>query len=568
MWEAIVDACVQGIQNMVTGILMGIWKAVLFVYQLVMGFGLNLTDNLDEQIAFTEFSVWIASGVAVILAIVQIGKTAQQQNGKPLAELLWGIGKLLLFCVAFMAYAKGMIDATNILSSGLLKEIGDNGTFVSLWIETSDSNAAVTADADWTSKINLVQAFMLVLISPLVLLGSLTNLVTMIVMAGAIVVIVATSPICAAGLVNESTSSWCWKSLRWFHAAVFAKPLILFIQHLAIQFTTKQDWPGGTPTVESALDQTFVGIGLMLVAAISPMALFKLLAFVDPSTSSGAQLRAAMTGTGMFGEKASAATGGGKGASTAAQSADANGVSQGEQLAEAGTDRQLSNATSGGAGGAMGMGMGATLGAAAGLAHAFGDKVKSVSAKASAVATDALNQAGVGNEKGGTTLYPDRNPQTSVTSAASTFGHAAANTGRAVRENLSSGSSPAGGGDPVYDPPGATPPFDPMYDTEGMYDAGGTYQEPAQPGSQTAGSPVSSPDGADPQPLAAEPQQPTTVGKPAPQPPSGGGSASVPPSPSGGVVPDRRPPSGGQTPGGGRPSPGGRTVRPDGGRRN
>ena len=56
--------------------------------------------------------------------------------------------------------------------------------------------------------------------------------------AGALIVLAATTPIAAAGLVSDVGRSWFWKSLRWFHAAAFTPVLMVLVLGVGIQMTS------------------------------------------------------------------------------------------------------------------------------------------------------------------------------------------------------------------------------------------------------------------------------------------------------------------------------------------
>ena len=122
-------------------------------------------------------------------------------------------------------------------------------------------------------------------------LAALGHLVVMITRAGALLVLAAMTPAAAAGLVGEAGRAWFWKSLRWFHAAAFTPVLMVLMLGLGVQLTTGvvTDQAGPAAAVGTALP----GVVLILVSCVAPLALFRLLAFVDPATPSGSAARAA-----------------------------------------------------------------------------------------------------------------------------------------------------------------------------------------------------------------------------------------------------------------------------------
>jgi hypothetical protein len=117
--------------------------------------------------------------------------------------------------------------------------------------------------------------------------------------------------------------------------------------------------------------------------------LFKLLAFVDPNTSSGAALRLGLAETGgLRGLLSNSAADGGGGSA-----AGADGRSEGEAASEDSTDARLSQAQSG-----LLRSFGGAVGTAA--SHAQG-----IGLRATAIGSDLTNQMGVGH----LSYYPDVN---------------------------------------------------------------------------------------------------------------------------------------------------------------
>jgi type IV secretion system protein TrbL len=124
----------------------------------------------------------------------------------------------------------------------------------------------------------------------------------------------------------------------------------------------------------------------ILISVFAPLALFKLLAFVDPGTPSGASFRQGMAIQGGL-QGLLSGGGGAGGGSAAASTTDGNGRSSGEQSAEASTGDRFSKSTQGvlGSFGPVGQAFAAGLG-----------MVSSAGAKATSLMSDESNQAGVG----------------------------------------------------------------------------------------------------------------------------------------------------------------------------
>ena len=131
----------------------------------------------------------------------------------------------------------------------------------------------------------------------LLILAAIGYLLIMLVRAGALVLIIATSPIAAAGLVAEGTRAWFWKALRWFLAALMMAPLSALIFGIGIKLT-EGVISGAVTGYPAAVGQAVIGTVLVIIGAFAPLVLFRLLAFVDPGTSSGQAFRASLDAAG------------------------------------------------------------------------------------------------------------------------------------------------------------------------------------------------------------------------------------------------------------------------------
>jgi len=97
----------------------------------------------------------------------------------------------------------------------------------------------------------------------------------------AILVLVSTVPITAAGLLAHTTASWFWRGLRWTLAAIAVKPVLALIVVIGVSSLANASGPVGL----------LAGVAVLWVSLTSPIALFRLLAFVDPATSTGDAFR-------------------------------------------------------------------------------------------------------------------------------------------------------------------------------------------------------------------------------------------------------------------------------------
>jgi hypothetical protein len=204
--------------------------------------------------------------------------------------------------------------------------------------------------------------------------------------------------------------------------AAFTPLLVVIVTGVGMKFATGAA-AGKAGSMEASIGTALPAIVLICISVVCPVALFKLLAFVDPGTASGASMRAGLATMGgvqglLRGNPTAAADG------TAAQAA--GNQSSGEASADAATTARVTSSVQQGAGffGPIGAGL----------------------AAGNSVFTDLTNQEGVGHN----TYQPDYQGGT---------GDGAA---RANREAKNSGDQPSSEPDPsppVQGEPGTADPF-------------------------------------------------------------------------------------------------------------
>jgi hypothetical protein len=370
-----------------TAAMLGLWNAGLWAMRLVLNImDAFLTPDLSEngpgaQIYAATF--WIAGALVLVMVMIQFGVAAIRRDGKSLATLLVGGAQFTIVWAAWVAYGVAVIAAcgglTRALMGSLLK--------VSSWSAWQPWAPFTTGDI-----VDGTVATVLGLMGLLLWLAAIGHLLVMLTRGGALMVLSATTPISAAGLVADAGRSWFWKSLRWFHAAAFTPVLMILVLGIGIQMTTGVA-NGLADKTQAAIGTALPGVILILISCFAPLALFKLLAFVDPGTSSGAAVRQGLAAQGGLQGLLGGMSGSGE-SSGAAASTDENGRSQGESAGEDSTSGRFTNA----AGGLLG-GLGAVgSAAAAGLGA-----MASVGAKGASIGADLTNQMSVGHH----TYQPD-----------------------------------------------------------------------------------------------------------------------------------------------------------------
>ena len=347
--------------------MVGLWSAGLWLLKL----SFSVIDAFTRPDVSTggplagalPTTLWLGGAVAVLLLFVQLGAALVRRDGQSLARVVLGIGQFGLVWVGFLGIGGALVLAAGGLTHGILGSM----LHVSSWSQFS-------AGDSWPRKID--DATALGICSLLLLIpAAFGYLLVMLVREASLVVLLATTPIAAAGLLSESTKAWFWKSLRWFISALLIAPAAALILGIGVSLSRGVVQGAGTDTV-AATGTAVVGCVLVLIGALCPMVLFKLLAFVDPGTGSGAALRQSMSDAGGMSGLLSGG-GAGSGATSAAARGDGGGRSQGEAAAEASTGSRLTS-------------MMRPVGAGVGM-------VMQAASRTADLASDVLGSAGVGD---------------------------------------------------------------------------------------------------------------------------------------------------------------------------
>jgi len=274
-----------------------------------------------------------------------------------------------------------LVAAAGGLTTALMESLL-NVTTWSQWQPWTPFEVKDITDAVLATLLGVMGIFML--------LAAIGHFFIMIVRGAALMLLVATSPISAAGLVGEIGRGWFWKTFRWLHAAAFTPPMVVLVMGVGVQLSTGVA-AGSASGVEASVGTAFPAVMLICASVVSPLALFKMLAFVDPGTATGAQLRTSWAAaSGLQG----LLSGGRDDGSSAASASAADGRSSGEASAEATQNSRVGGAIAGGAsrlgpiGGMISAGIGAVMGAGS---------------AAVGIGTDLTNQMGAGHNS----YYPD-----------------------------------------------------------------------------------------------------------------------------------------------------------------
>ncbi|MHA6510720.1 hypothetical protein [Tessaracoccus sp. Y1736] len=382
MWEQIGelfgDLAAAGGQIVVdawVAICMAVWGAGLWVMRAILQLGdWFLTPNLNPDGSASALwsvyglTLWLGQSLALILLIVQLVGTVLRRDALSLAGAVWGAVKFLLVCTLWYTYGAALVTAVEGLNTALRIQL----------LGTADLAEWEPAGLDFTEGVMTgTTATVLMLLGLVLWLAALAHLVVMLGRAVSLIVIAATAPIAAAGLMYKPFESWFWKAFRWFHAAAIAPLLMTLMLGLGVQLATGVSL-GLEDSGQEAVALALPSVVMIAVAALSPVALFRLLAFVDPGTTSGASFRAGLAGTtgassaADYAHTAVTRSSGGSGGGGVAGAGESATASRAAAAQSSSLSPAAAGAGGGGAGGAAGGAAGGSAGAAGGAAAGAG----------------------------------------------------------------------------------------------------------------------------------------------------------------------------------------------------
>ncbi len=366
---------------------LSVWNGGQWLLRLILGWmDAWLTPDLSASgPARTIYpaTFWLAGAVLLVMAVVQIGIAAGRRDGRGMARSLIGVAQFAIIWGGWIGYSVAIVTAAGGLTHAAMESLMGVTSWKS-WQPWKPFDPAEIADAGVATVLGLMGL--------LLWIAAIGHLLVILTRDAALMVIVATTPIAAAGLANETTRAWFWKAFRWFHAAAFTPLLVVLVTGVGMKMAEGVATDGATTSVQGSIGTAVPAIVLICIAVVCPVALFKMLAFVDPGTSSGAAMRAGLTASGGIGGLLAGRTS--DASNDSASKASSQGRSAGEDSADAATTTRASSAIQGAMAvlGPAGKAMAAGLGA-----------LTTVGAYATTVTSDLANQEGVGNNS----YYPD-----------------------------------------------------------------------------------------------------------------------------------------------------------------
>ena len=413
--------------------MIGLWSAALWLLKLAFQIiDLFTTPDLTAtgpMGAVLPTTLWLGATVAALMMFVQLIVALVRRDGQSIGRVFLGIAQFGAVWVVFLAVAAGLVAAAAGLSRGILRamlhvDAMSGYDFTDAWPRQVTDTTVATVLGVLSLLLVIPAAFFYILI--------------MFVREAALIILIATAPITAAGLLNDTTKVWFWKSLRWFVACLLISPTAALLLGIGVKLSAGITAGSGDKTAAAA-GTAVVGTIMIAIGAVCPLVLFRLLAFVEPGTASGAALRQSWSDAGGM---AGVMSGGEQSAgSSAATQSGADGRAGGEATADSQTQSRLA--------GMLGP-VGAAVQTATSMAHRAVD-----------IGSDILGQAGVGSP--GYSMTPADERSIRRFSNGDGNGNGSGTGGGGSRSDGTDGGAEDGGGasGPPTAPTPPTPPTSP-----------------------------------------------------------------------------------------------------------
>ena len=318
------------------------------------------------------YTFGIGASVAALMVMLQLGAIAWKRDGQSLARVVVGTAQFGAVWTMGLAGASAITAAAAGLTKALLRALLN-----------VDSFAAVASSLNGPREVtDTVAATVLGITGLLVVLpAALGYVFIQLARCAALMILATTSAISAAGLTSEIGRAWFWKSLRWFISASLISPLAALVLGIGVKISQGVVAGSGDKNA-AAVGMALVAAMLILIGAVCPLVVFRMLAFVDPGTSSGAAVRTSFAASGGVASLIGGKGGGADGGGSAGTRQDGGGRSMGESDADSQTQGRFATSMNRLSGG---------------LTKAGNTMAAGVSGS-SAIGADVLGAAGVGHQ--------------------------------------------------------------------------------------------------------------------------------------------------------------------------
>lgn len=279
---------------------------------MLKGFGnaFASTDTVDLTGAGVRsvyaISLGLAAVVAALLLLWQVARTVWTHDGNAMAQGLIGVGKAALAFLMTLGIATVALGAADDVTNFIVKRgFGSDDAL------GQKLGALFAADLGSAPTLLMLMALLGIVITVILWFELLMR-------GAAIAILVATSPIAAAGQINDSTKSWWSRLVSATIQLIILKPIIALVFTLGFAMTGQS----------SGIEQTLTGLLILLLAVFSWPSIARFFTFASVAIGGGAGLGgllgfASGRAAAMAGSSSGGGGGGGGGAADFSQAAEA-----------------------------------------------------------------------------------------------------------------------------------------------------------------------------------------------------------------------------------------------------
>jgi type IV secretion system protein TrbL len=210
----------------------------------------------------TEFNAVFMIGllIALALAMIELGAAALQRNGARVAKVPLNLVLMVVGTVASISLIDMLLTISDQLSAGLLQATG-----FSLSTTGMSSALAVVASQPGTELMMAI----------FIIIAVICCYFALVVRRVLIVVAAVMAPLALAGATAQATRSWVRRWSETILALVFSKVILVIV--LITGFHLLQG--AGATNIASAMASLIGGVGLLFIAAFSPLMAMKMVTF-------------------------------------------------------------------------------------------------------------------------------------------------------------------------------------------------------------------------------------------------------------------------------------------------
>ncbi len=252
--------------------------------------GLSLADDVavvdpstiigDDASSLWPTMVWLATVIGLGLFFYQLISVAVR-GGRGMFRAFAGPVQFGIAIALTTGTVATLLTAADGLTTMFLSSLSAQGDFASI-VDNPVVADRIGSDPDLSDVDGEVRSMLLGLAAFFgTIPAGIGFSLMMIFRQAAVLVLIATIPIAAAGLVADTTASIFWRSARWILAAVLMKTALGLVLLVGVNVMARADGVAGL----------LAGTAVLLVSLACPIGLFRLLAFVDPGTAAGAAVR-------------------------------------------------------------------------------------------------------------------------------------------------------------------------------------------------------------------------------------------------------------------------------------